>query len=107
MNENREAHRIKRVAFYASLVATFVLAYRIAQPFLIEVGWAIVFGICFEPRRRDWRSASVPNQRCTPFATGRGRGRDRAPRDLLRTARQRGRGKANRDARETPGNERS
>lgn len=49
MNENREAQQVKSVAFYAALVATFVLAYRIVQPFLIEVGWAIVLAICFEP----------------------------------------------------------
>jgi predicted PurR-regulated permease PerM len=48
MNENHEAQRVKTVAFYAALVATFVLAYRIVQPFLVEVGWAIVLAICFE-----------------------------------------------------------
>src|SRR5262245_51285895 len=46
MNPSREAQQITTLASYALLALTAFLAYRVVQPFLVEIGWAVVFAIC-------------------------------------------------------------
>ena len=40
---------MKSLGFYGAVLVTAVLAYRIAEPFLIEIGWAVVLAICLAP----------------------------------------------------------
>ena len=49
MTQTREAKQVARLAFYGALVLTAVLAYRIVQPFLVEIAWAGVLVICLAP----------------------------------------------------------
>jgi predicted PurR-regulated permease PerM len=49
MNTDREGQSITRLMFYGALVLLAVLAYRIVQPFLMEIGWAVVLAICVAP----------------------------------------------------------
>ena len=46
---NNEAQRISSLVFYGAVVLIAVLAYRIVQPFLMEIGWAVVLAICVAP----------------------------------------------------------
>jgi predicted PurR-regulated permease PerM len=45
----REAHRLTTVAFYGAAAGIAILAYRVAEPFLTEIGWAVVLAICLAP----------------------------------------------------------
>src|SRR6266851_1306511 len=46
-----EGHRVKSLGFYGAVLVVAVLAYRIAEPFLTEIGWAVVLAICLAPLR--------------------------------------------------------
>ena len=46
---NNDAQRITSLVFYGAVVLIAVLAYRIVQPFLIEIAWAVVLAICLAP----------------------------------------------------------
>jgi predicted PurR-regulated permease PerM len=49
MARTREAKQVRSLAFYGAVVLTAVLAYRIVQPFLVEIAWAVVLVICLAP----------------------------------------------------------
>jgi predicted PurR-regulated permease PerM len=49
MNQTTDAQRVANLAFYGAVVLIAVLAYRIVEPFLVEIGWAIVLAICLAP----------------------------------------------------------
>jgi predicted PurR-regulated permease PerM len=49
MARTREAKQLRSLAFYGAVVLTAVLAYRIVQPFLVEITWAAVLVICLAP----------------------------------------------------------
>jgi predicted PurR-regulated permease PerM len=51
MARTTEAERISQLVFYATVLLVGWLAYRIVQPFLIEIGWAVVLAICLDPAR--------------------------------------------------------
>ena len=40
---------MKSLGFYSAALVVAVLSYRIAEPFLIEIGWAVVLAICLAP----------------------------------------------------------
>ena len=42
---------MKSLGFYGAVLVVAVLAYRIAEPFLTEIGWAVVLAICLAPLR--------------------------------------------------------
>ena len=46
---NNDAQRITSLVFYGAVVLIAVLAYKIVQPFLIEIAWAVVLAICVAP----------------------------------------------------------
>jgi predicted PurR-regulated permease PerM len=46
MNQTSDAQRITTLVFYGAAVLIAVLAYRIVEPFLVEIGWAVVLAIC-------------------------------------------------------------
>jgi predicted PurR-regulated permease PerM len=46
MNQPSDAQRVTTMFFYGLAILIAVLAYRIVQPFLVEIGWAVVLAIC-------------------------------------------------------------
>jgi predicted PurR-regulated permease PerM len=49
VNQTSDAQRVATLAFYGTVVLIAVLAYRIVEPFLVEIGWAVVLAICLAP----------------------------------------------------------
>lgn len=49
MSHDVEDHQIGRLILYATLLVLGYLAYRVVQPFLVEIGWAVVLAICLAP----------------------------------------------------------
>jgi predicted PurR-regulated permease PerM len=46
-----DARRIGSVVFYGAVLLIGYLGYLILQPFLVEIGWAVVLAICLAPAR--------------------------------------------------------
>jgi predicted PurR-regulated permease PerM len=46
-----EAERVSQLVFYGTVFLIGWLAYRIVQPFLVEIAWAVVLVICLDPIR--------------------------------------------------------
>ena len=44
-----ETQRITSLVFYGAVVLIAVLAFRIVEPFLMQIGWAVVLAICVAP----------------------------------------------------------
>jgi predicted PurR-regulated permease PerM len=51
MTRRPEAERFSQIIFYGTVLLIGYLAWRIVQPFLAEIGWAVVLAICLEPLR--------------------------------------------------------
>src|SRR4030042_3273115 len=51
MPRKTEAERVSQLVFYGTVLLIAWLAYRIVQPFLVEIGWAVVLAICLDPIR--------------------------------------------------------
>jgi predicted PurR-regulated permease PerM len=51
MSRKTEAERVSQLVFYGTVLLIGWLAYRIVQPFLVEIGWAVVLAICLDPVR--------------------------------------------------------
>jgi predicted PurR-regulated permease PerM len=49
MTRERESRRIAFLLFYGTVLLLAWLAYRIVEPFLAQIGWAIVLAICLQP----------------------------------------------------------
>jgi len=49
MSRDLERQRIGQMVFYGTVFLIVYLAYRIVQPFLVEIGWAIVLAISLAP----------------------------------------------------------
>jgi predicted PurR-regulated permease PerM len=47
-----DAQRISSLAFYAAILLVGYLGYLIVQPFLTEIGWALVLAICLAPAQQ-------------------------------------------------------
>jgi predicted PurR-regulated permease PerM len=47
-----EAQRLSQIAFYGTVLLIGWLAWQIVQPFLAELGWAVVLAICLAPVRQ-------------------------------------------------------
>lgn len=50
------------MAFYGMVLLILWLAYRVAQPFLDEIGWALVLGVCLDPVRVRLQSRFGPTR---------------------------------------------
>lgn len=46
-----EAERVSQLVFYGTVLLIAWLAWRIVEPFLVEIGWAVVLAICLGPGR--------------------------------------------------------
>ncbi len=62
MTREREIRRIAILLFYGTVVLLAWLAYRIVEPFLVEIGWAIVFTICLQPLQARLRPRLGPTR---------------------------------------------
>jgi predicted PurR-regulated permease PerM len=51
MARKPEAERISQLVFYLTVLLIGWLAFRIVQPFLVEIAWAVVLAICLGPIR--------------------------------------------------------
>jgi predicted PurR-regulated permease PerM len=51
MAPRTEAERISQLAFYGSVILIGWLVFRIVEPFLVEIGWAVVLAIVVGPAR--------------------------------------------------------
>jgi predicted PurR-regulated permease PerM len=51
MSHKAEAEKVSQLLFYGTVLLICWLAYRIVQPFLVEIGWAVVLAICLDPMR--------------------------------------------------------
>jgi predicted PurR-regulated permease PerM len=51
MPRKSEAERVSQLVFYGTVLLIGWLAYRIVEPFLAEIGWALVLAICLDPIR--------------------------------------------------------
>ncbi len=51
MTRRPEAERFSQLVFYATVLLIGYLAWRMVQPFLGGIGWAVVLAICLEPLR--------------------------------------------------------
>jgi predicted PurR-regulated permease PerM len=46
-----EARRLSQIGFYGTVLLIAYLAWKIVQPFIFQIGWALVLAICLEPVR--------------------------------------------------------
>jgi predicted PurR-regulated permease PerM len=51
MHESNASRPNSRIVFYAAVALILWLAYRVVEPFLVEIGWALVLAICLDPVR--------------------------------------------------------
>jgi predicted PurR-regulated permease PerM len=58
----RETERIAVLLFYGTVLLIGYLAYRIVEPFLVPIGWAIVLAICLEPLQVRMRPRLGPTR---------------------------------------------
>jgi predicted PurR-regulated permease PerM len=62
MIRENENPRVSQVLFYGALLLLAWLAYRIVEPFLVQIGWAIVLTICLEPLQARLRPRLGPTR---------------------------------------------
>ena len=55
MTRDRHARRITFLVFYGSLLLLGYLAYRIVEPFLVQIAWAVVLAIGLDPVQQRLR----------------------------------------------------
>ena len=61
MARKTETESVSQLVFYGTVLLIGWLAYRIVQPFLVEIGWAVVLAICLEPARLRLRAPPGPD----------------------------------------------
>jgi predicted PurR-regulated permease PerM len=57
-----ETERVMRGAFYVSVVLIVWLMWKVLQPFVLEIGWAVVLAICLDPLRNRLASRLGPTR---------------------------------------------
>ena len=62
MTLEHESRRISTLLFYGALILLAWLAYRIVEPFLVEIGWAVVLTICLDPLQARLRPRLGPTR---------------------------------------------
>ena len=68
MSQTGEGHRVTTVGFYGAAVLIVALSYRIVEPFLAEIGWAVVIAICLAPVQA-WLSRHLGPTRSAVYLT--------------------------------------
>ncbi len=62
MTQTTERERVSQLLFYGALGLLSYLFYQIVNPFLVQLGWAAVLAICFQPFHERLASRSRPGQ---------------------------------------------
>jgi predicted PurR-regulated permease PerM len=62
MPRESQAERVSQLVFFGTLILLGWLAYRIVQPFLVEIGWAVVLAICLNPVQSRLRPRLGPTR---------------------------------------------
>ena len=62
MSRDRESRRISTLIFYGTVLLLAWLAYRIVEPFLVQIGWAVVLAICLDPIQTRLRPRLGPTR---------------------------------------------
>ena len=62
MSRDRESRRISTLIFYGTVLLLAWLAYRIVEPFLVQIGWAVVLAICLDPIQARLRPRLGPTR---------------------------------------------
>jgi predicted PurR-regulated permease PerM len=62
MIREHESRRVSQLLFYGALLLLAWLAYRIVEPFLVEIGWAVVLTICLDPLQARLRPRLGPTR---------------------------------------------
>jgi predicted PurR-regulated permease PerM len=62
MTQTTERERVSQLLFYGALVLLAYLFYQIVSPFLVQLGWAAVLAICFQPFHERLARRSRPAQ---------------------------------------------
>lgn len=62
MSRDRESRRISTLIFYGTVLLLAWLAYRIVEPFLVQIGWAVVLAICLHPIQTRLRPRLGPTR---------------------------------------------
>ena len=57
-----ERERISSLLFYSTLILLGYLAYQVVEPFLVQIGWAVVLTICLNPLQTRLRRRLGPNR---------------------------------------------
>jgi predicted PurR-regulated permease PerM len=70
MAPRKEAEQISQLVFYGTVVLIGWLAYQIVQPFLVEIGWAIVLAVVLEPVRAWLTSRLGPTRAALLLTVG-------------------------------------
>jgi predicted PurR-regulated permease PerM len=52
MGKDSETERVSQIVFYGMVALILWLGYRVVEPFLVEIGWAMVLAICLDPVRQ-------------------------------------------------------
>jgi predicted PurR-regulated permease PerM len=62
MSSTSDGPPVANLLFYAALALVAYLAYQIVQPFLVEIGWAVVLAICMAPLQARLRTRFGPTR---------------------------------------------
>lgn len=62
MQESPPPPPSSRVVFYGAVGLILWLGYRVVEPFLVEIGWALVLAICLDPVRKRLESRLGPTR---------------------------------------------
>lgn len=62
MSRDPEDRRISSLIFYGTVLLLAWLAYRIVEPFLVQIGWAVVLAICLDPVQTRLRPRLGPTR---------------------------------------------
>jgi predicted PurR-regulated permease PerM len=62
MSQPSEGPRVTSLVFYAAVLLIAFLAYRIVEPFLAQIGWALVLAICVAPVQARLRPRFGPTR---------------------------------------------
>ena len=51
MNDRPDSERLAQVVFYGTVLLVAWIMWKVVQPFVLEIGWAVVLAICLNPIR--------------------------------------------------------
>jgi predicted PurR-regulated permease PerM len=68
--ERQETDRLMRVIFYGTVLLIAWLMWQVIQPFILEIGWAVVLSICLNPIRNRLVTRMGPTKAALAITLG-------------------------------------